>query len=567
MNAGYSKPSVSVVSVSVNAERQTDLFEHFLLPLFKVPIQNIAKGLGNDNVAMILEMGMPARETVIGSFVAVRESLKDKEDNVEIFCAVDYLTRGVAEIEGDKEAVQKHFRLAFRSAEEASKSQCKILHRLLATRICIAAGWICHGEVLGDANHAQELAVLSLRALYDHKDIADLLRREIGMYTAQGMTTKVLNPIETAKNLISRTWETLAAVNDIYDLAVLSKSWFQEHKVPLPSGDDALKILVIHPKSEPHKDPTPEDTIVDPLVDLKIFQMQRYLQKIVARTGNVLSIALLGENAIALGTDDWQTELWDGRKREYHGTLEGHKDEITSLAFGNDLLASGSKDHSVVIWENVADDRYEWKNAGTLNGHSDTVSSLAFGPFKMGGGLLASGSHDRTVVLWDVGKRESVGTLKETGGVLTLAWGQGVVAVGGWGGKFPVKLWDISTQQNVGTLNGHRDSVNAVAFAGEGLLISGSSDKTIKLWDMRTNDCVGTFTGSSDWVQTVAFMEDFLVSGSKDGQVRLWDFKTQRLIRKTMVNHSKAVTAVAFADGLLVSGSKDGTACVWDTSG
>ncbi|SLM37979.1 g-protein beta wd-40 repeats containing, partial [Lasallia pustulata] len=77
-------------------------------------------------------------------------------------------------------------------------------------------------------------------------------------------------------------------------------------------------------------------------------------------------------------------------------TLEGHSDQVNSVAFSPDgkQLASGSDDETVRIWDVAMGATLQ-----TLEGHSDQVNSVAFSP---DGKQLASGSDDETVRLWDV---------------------------------------------------------------------------------------------------------------------------------------------------------------------
>src|SRR5688572_3710714 len=72
-------------------------------------------------------------------------------------------------------------------------------------------------------------------------------------------------------------------------------------------------------------------------------------------------------------------------------SLEGHQDAVLSVAFDpqGGLLASGSRDHKVKLWE-----AQSGKLLHTLEGHQERVYGVVFDPQSE---TLASGSADKTV--------------------------------------------------------------------------------------------------------------------------------------------------------------------------
>ncbi|KAJ1549236.1 hypothetical protein HK405_007304 [Cladochytrium tenue] len=135
-------------------------------------------------------------------------------------------------------------------------------------------------------------------------------------------------------------------------------------------------------------------------------------------------------------SSDETIKLWDAAMGRQLHTLEGHSDNVWSVAFASDgrTLASGSDDKTVKLWE-VATGRL----LRTLEGHSEGVWSVAF---SSDGDTVASGSWDKTI-----------------------------------------KLWDTATGALLKTLEGHYGPVISVAFSSDGgTLVSGSGDRAIKLW-------------------------------------------------------------------------------------
>jgi len=158
----------------------------------------------------------------------------------------------------------------------------------------------------------------------------------------------------------------------------------------------------------------------------------------------------------------------------------GHHGTITTLAFSsNGLLASGSADRQVIIWDLKA---RNWIKK--LQGHTEIVSSVAFNT----AGILASGSYDQTIRIWDITSGECLKTLVHNGnyGVSSVAFSNtGILASASDG---TVKIWKVMLISNVCYYQSLKTlyanyRLESVVLDAEGTLVAcGGWDKAIRVW-------------------------------------------------------------------------------------
>ncbi|KAJ6192248.1 beta transducin-like protein HET-E2C*40, partial [Bipolaris maydis] len=245
-------------------------------------------------------------------------------------------------------------------------------------------------------------------------------------------------------------------------------------------------------------------------------------------------------------------------------TLEGHGNDVTSIAFSHDStwLASASRDSTVKIWDASSGTCLQ-----TLEGHGNCVNSVAFSHDST---WLASASLDWTVKIWDASSGTCcVQTLEgHSECVFSVAFSRDSTRLASASNDRTVKIWDASNGMCVQTLEGHIDCVSSVVFSYDSTwLASASHDSTVKIWDASSGKCLQTLEGHSDYVASVAFSHDstWLASASFDCTAKIWE---PRMCLHTLNGHSDYVRSVAFSHDStrLASASNDRTVKIWDAS-
>ncbi|KAH7375175.1 mitochondrial division protein [Plectosphaerella cucumerina] len=254
--------------------------------------------------------------------------------------------------------------------------------------------------------------------------------------------------------------------------------------------------------------------------------------------------------------------------------LRAHKDTITALDFDAPFgtLVSSAMDDTVKVWDLNAG-----RCMGALEGHTASVRAL-----QVNDNILATGSRDATIRLWDLSKAhyDPHGNHDDDE--------EDAIAFENADDHFVEPPAGSMADCHLFTLQSHVDEITALHFSND-VLVSGSADKTIRHWDLEKGRCIQTLdvmwaaaqasanlgsdsswrqTGrqaasAADFVGALQVFESALACGTADGMVRLWDLRSGQ-VHRSLVGHTGAVTCLQFDDVHLVTGSIDRSVRIWD---
>jgi ribosomal RNA-processing protein 9 len=266
----------------------------------------------------------------------------------------------------------------------------------------------------------------------------------------------------------------------------------------------------------------------------------------------------------------------DRMKRE--GTLE--RDVADKLATSVASLQAATPKSQASTEKGVAKD---WEDAGhvqLLKGHDQTVTCVAL---QASGALAVSGSKDHSVLLWDVESGKQVGQLCEhwkktdvnrSGGqVLAVACSDDgrYAAVGKRDAT--VSIFDIRTRSNgrqnsnlVHKFEGHKGAVTDLAFRTQSLqLFSASEDRCIRHYNLNDMLYMETLYGHQFGVTAIdCHRKERPISVGRDRTARAWKLaEDTHLIFRGGSKIQNADCVSVLKDDWFVTGHEDGHLSLW----
>ena len=237
----------------------------------------------------------------------------------------------------------------------------------------------------------------------------------------------------------------------------------------------------------------------------------------------ITSVAwMAGSKFLAVGDSGHAVKIYDLEKSAEVRTIRSHSDRVSSLAWNNCVLSTGSRDSSIIQHDLRIQDYFV-----KFNGHQQEVCGLRW---NNEGTCLASGGNDNKVCLWEMNLTSPISVFEEhKAAVKALAWSpwnRGVIATGGGSADKCIKVWDSASGRCVKTVD-TGSQVCALEWnrhEKEILSAHGYAQNQLSLWRAGDMKRIQDFSGHSARILNIAQNPEgsTVVSAGADETLRFW---------------------------------------------
>lgn len=239
----------------------------------------------------------------------------------------------------------------------------------------------------------------------------------------------------------------------------------------------------------------------------------------------VTSLNWIGSGThLAIGTSKGLVEIWDATKIKNVRTMSGHNLRVSSLAWNEHILSSGSRDRTILN----RDVRIESPYINKFETHKQEVCGLKWNVEE---NKLASGGNDNKLFVWDGLNPKPLHEFTDhTAAVKAIAWSphqRGILASGGGTADKTIKTWNTLTGNLVHDVNTGSQVCNLIWSKNSNELVSthGYSRNQIIVWKYPSMQQIAQLTGHTYRVLYLSLSPDgeTIVTGAGDETLRFWN--------------------------------------------
>ncbi|EMG51134.1 APC/C activator-like protein CDH1, putative [Candida maltosa Xu316] len=227
---------------------------------------------------------------------------------------------------------------------------------------------------------------------------------------------------------------------------------------------------------------------------------------------------------LAIGTSNGMVEIWDATRIKCIRTMTGHSLRVSSLAWNEHILSSGSRDRTILNRDVRIQDHFVNK----FESHRQEVCGLKWNVEE---NKLASGGNDNNLFVWDGLNPKPLHQFTEhTAAVKAISWSphqRGILASGGGTADKTIKTWNTLTGNMIHDVNTGSQVCNLIWSKNSNELVSthGYSRNQIIVWKYPSMQQIAQLTGHTYRVLYLSLSPDgeTIVTGAGDETLRFWN--------------------------------------------
>ena len=189
-------------------------------------------------------------------------------------------------------------------------------------------------------------------------------------------------------------------------------------------------------------------------------------------------------DTLCVGTRMGVVSIWDVHGARRVANYVRHVERVSSLAWNNSCVCSGSRDKSICQWDTRASSGEG--PTRRLSYHSQEVCGLRWSADKM---HLASGGNDNRLLIWNEHNNSPVHRFVEhRAAIKAIAWSPhqySLLATGGGTQDKTIRFWNVTTGQQLNHIDTGSQVCNLCwSLHSQETIVTGAGDETLRFWNV-----------------------------------------------------------------------------------